>query len=222
VKRTNSATEQSVTRPHLTISRMPATIAAITSRMRHPDARESSRLYARMIGALGSQGKHEVIQPTEDRVLIQRIDEPSDILLTDQPKSIKGLVLAVGPGKWHPGEWWSVPKRWVEFGGMYAHHGNIVWERKWRWIPGYREPVTVQPGQIVAFNSRWNDLSHAENKGTGADGKGPLERPLSYNLAKNQHLVREADIFGILPNERIRVEYLRTGMEELFVNRSIA
>ena len=146
-----------------------------------------------------------MIQPTEDRVLIQRLDEPSSILLTDQPKSIKGLVLAVGPGKWIEGTWW-----------------HFLTGERWRWIDGHREPVTVQPGQIVAFNSRWNDLSHAENKGTGADGKGPLERPLSYNLAKNQHLVREADIFGILPNERIKVEYLRTGMEELFVNRSIA
>src|SRR5271157_3131677 len=51
-------------------------------------------------------GRYACIIPTEDRVLIERLDEPSNILLTDQPKSIKGLVLAVGPGKWISGTWW--------------------------------------------------------------------------------------------------------------------
>lgn len=137
------------------------------------------------------------IEPTEDRLLVRRIDESS--MLTDAPKSIKGLVLACGPGKWHSGEWW----------------GN-------EWIPPWRQPMTVQVGQIVAFNSRWNDLAHAENVGTGADGKGPLERPLSYKLDNSIHLIREADIFGILPNERVKVEYLGTAVEkEHFVNRRV-
>ena len=166
-------------------------------------------------------GQNAYIIPRDDRILIKRIDPPpSSILLTDAPKSIKGVILSVGPGKWHPGEWWrcKVPNSEVccdDPTCPFTYHC-------WKWIPGYREPVTVQPGQIVAFNSRWNDLAHAENAGTGADGKGKLERPLSYKLAKDIHLVREADIFGILPNEHVKVEYLRTGMEELFVNRSIA
>jgi hypothetical protein len=146
-----------------------------------------------------------MIQPTEDRILVQRIDVSSIIVLTDAPKSIKGLVLAVGPGKWHPGEWWY---RHTKIGDF------------WDWYKGYREPCSVQPGQIVAFNSRWNDLTHAENVGTGADGKGPLERPLSYKLDRNVHLIREADVFGILPNEHVKVEYLGTAVErEHFINR---
>jgi len=159
-----------------------------------------------------------MLNPRDDRILVQRIDEESGILLTDRPKSIKGLVLAVGPGKWIPGTWWYLKKRrWLD-GGMEGIEGG-----EWEWIPGYREPVTVKPGQIIAFNSRWNDLAHAENKGTGADGAGKLERPLSYKLDQNIHLIREADIFGILPNEHVKVEYLGTAMEkEHFVSRRIA
>lgn len=122
---------------------------------------------------------------TDDRVLVRRIEEPSNLLLTDKPKSIKGVVLAVGPGK--------------------------------RDEDGYREPVTVRPGQIVAFNSRWNDLSHAENVGTGADGKGKLERPLSYKLDSHIHLIREADIFGILPNEHVKAELVGTAIERTYM-----
>jgi hypothetical protein len=157
------------------------------------------------------------LQLFDDRVLVRRIEEPSSILLTDKPKSIKGVVLAVGPGKWIPGTWWALGEN------DFCEHGDpIDCGCTHYWIPGYRETPEVKPGQIVAFNSRWNDLSHAENKGTGADGKGKLERPLSYKLDKNVHLIREADIFGVLPSEHVRIEYLRTGMEELFVNKSTA
>lgn len=41
-----------------------------------------------------------MIQPRNDRVLIRRIDEQKGLItLTDAPKSLKGTVLAVGPGK---------------------------------------------------------------------------------------------------------------------------
>jgi co-chaperonin GroES (HSP10) len=40
-----------------------------------------------------------MIQPLRDQVLIKRIEEESLIVLTDAPKSIKGVILAVGPGK---------------------------------------------------------------------------------------------------------------------------
>jgi hypothetical protein len=146
-------------------------------------------------------------------VLVRRIEEPSGLVLTDAPKSIKGVVVAVGPGKWVPGTWWH---------GLHRVEETGFWDIGWYWTDGYHETPEVKPGMIVAFNSRWNDLAHAENKGTGADGKGKLERPLSYKLDKNVHLIREADIFGVLPSEHVRIEYLRTGMEELFVNRSTA
>lgn len=46
-----------------------------------------------------------MIQPRNDRVLIQRIDpEPGLITLTDADKGLRGKVLAVGPGKWVDGE----------------------------------------------------------------------------------------------------------------------
>jgi hypothetical protein len=100
-----------------------------------------------------------MIEPRHNRILVERIDEQSAVVLTDAPKSIKGRILAVGS-----------------------------------------EVDTVRPGMKVLFNSRWNDLAHAENIGTGADGQGPLERPLSYKMAKNLHLVTDMDIFAIVPH----------------------
>ena len=194
----NSAIEPSPTKTRRSIRAKDVKAVDISSMPSLHVAKASNPLSEQTLGACAMQLR-------DDRVLVRLIDEPSIILLTDKPKSIKGIVLAVGPGKWVPGTWW-----------------HFLTGERWRWIDGHREPVTVKPGQIVAFNSRWNDLTHAENKGTGADGKGKLERPLSYKLDQNVHLIREADIFGILPNEHVRVEYLRTGMEELFVNRSIA
>ena len=41
------------------------------------------------------------MQPTEDRILLQRIQEPERlVILTDAEPSRKFKVLAVGPGKW--------------------------------------------------------------------------------------------------------------------------
>lgn len=108
-----------------------------------------------------------MIQPLHDRVLIRRIEEDSPITLTDRPKGIKGVILAVGPGEWIEG----------------INGGQV------------RKRMEVKPGDIVLFNSKWNDFAAGENVGTGADGSGPLERPLPLTGDPMIHLVREADIF---------------------------
>lgn len=135
------------------------------------------------------------LAPRADRVLIQRIEDPPGlILLTDRPKSIKGLVLAVGPGKWIEGTWWCFHDlEWQTDGGEMK-----AWRQRWEWIPGYRQQMAVKPGMKVLFNSKWNDFAHAENKGTGSDFSGPLERPLPVTADPLLHLVTESDIYGIL------------------------
>lgn len=121
------------------------------------------------------------LQPRGNRVLIRRLEENTNFVLTDAPKSIKGIVLAIGP-----------------------------------------EVDTLKPAMLVLFNSRWNDLAHAENVGTGADGKGPLERPLSYKLDPLTHLVTEDDIFCIL-SEDVQASYVGTAVEaQYFKNTSSA
>jgi len=172
--RTKSATGRSLTsiRPK---AQTIAKSASITSNTPN-DVKLSVLLSETKIGA-------ENIQLMDDRVLIRRIEQRSSLRLTDAPKSIKGIVLATGPGK-------------------RDEDGEII-------------PMEVKPGYLVAFNSRWNDLSHAENTGTGADGSGKLERPLSYKLDPLTHLVREADIFGILERD-CRVEYIGTAIEATY------
>jgi len=104
------------------------------------------------------------MKPLADRVLIKRIEEPGLIKLTDATNSIKGVVLAVGPGK-------------------RDEDGDLV-------------PLDVRPGDKVLFNSRWNDFSAGEQVGTGADGSGPLTRPLPLGHDETIHLVQEADIIA--------------------------
>lgn len=147
--------------------------------------------------------------PLEDRVIVRRIAKPipkSTVVLTDSRKADKqaimceGIVLACGPGKWVEGTWWSVPKvGYHQYPGLSVPVSEALdqpWEREWEWIPGYREQLDVQPGDKVLFNARWNDFAHDELKGTGADGTGPLERPLSYRFDPMVHLIQEADIAG--------------------------
>lgn len=72
-------------------------------------------------------------QPTGNRVLIQRIEEPSRITLAHAAKGIKGIVLAVGPGKRdedgeivpldvQPGDKVLFNSRWNDF--AHAEHGR--------------------------------------------------------------------------------------------------
>jgi hypothetical protein len=134
----------------------------------------------------------------EDRVLIRRMEEPSFLHLTDAPKSIKGIVLATGPGKWIPGDWYKVGE-WFE----WRKNKPMLKAGDWEWFPGHYQPMEVKPGMSVLFNSKWNDFTSGENKGTGCDLSGPLERPLPLHADPTIHLVQEADIFCIIPDIKI-------------------
>jgi co-chaperonin GroES (HSP10) len=126
-----------------------------------------------------------VIQPRNDRVLIRRIEEPEakigSIVVPDvaRSKAIKGEVLAVGPGKWIEGCWWKVLK-------IIDINKSFDTAYFWDWVPGYRETPEVKPGQIVLFNSHWNDLASTHYD----DDKSALFDPLL-------HLIQEADILGV-------------------------
>jgi len=94
-----------------------------------------------------------MIQPRNDRVLIRRIEEQkSNLILTDADKSMKGIVLKVGEGKWIEGTWWKIRERW-------------------EWIDGYHARMEVKPGDFVYFNSKWNDFAedHYDNLPIGAE-----------------------------------------------------
>ena len=87
-----------------------------------------------------------MIKPRNDRVLIRRIDEPEQkigllyVPQVAQKKAIKGEIIAVGPGKWIPGEWWFL-------------------KGKWEWIDREWNPTVVKAGQFCYFGSRWDDSS---------------------------------------------------------------
>lgn len=154
-------------------------------------------------GYSGRSGLMTDWQPMNDGVLVQRIEKPvpqGRLALTDDsptngPVLREGIVLAVGPGKWVPGEWWKVRKQETYTGLDKTTHGKWY---QWEWFDGYHQEPIVKPGMKVLFNARWNDLRHGELKGTGADGSGPLERPLSYKFDPAIHLIQEADIAGII------------------------
>jgi len=117
-----------------------------------------------------------MIQPMNDRVLISRIEDVEkigSIIVPDvaKVKSFKGVVVAVGPGKRISGSWWSIKQA----------DGT----RKWEWEDSYRRPVSLRVGQIVIFNSRWDDLTDGYEK-------------LGQSDHDRLHLVQEADIIGTL------------------------
>lgn len=159
------------------------------------------------------------LAPCSDRVLIQRIEDPPGLIeLTDQPKSIKGLVLAVGPGRWIPGEWWCFwDLEWASDIEPSDGQQMKAWRARWEWIPGYRQALTIKPGMKVLFNSKWNDFAHAENKGTGSDFSGPLERPLPVTADPMLHLVQEADIFAIVPDFDFKATILPALLEREYM-----
>ncbi len=139
----------------------------------------------------------------DDRVLIRRIEEPTSISITDKPKGIKGIVLATGPGKWIPGEWWFLRSK-----------------KKWEWFPGHRQHPEVKHGMSVLFNSKWNDLRAGELVGTGSDLSGPLERPLSIHADPLLHLVSEADIFCIIPDLNVSASVGTGRVEQDFMQNT--
>ena len=100
------------------------------------------------------------IQPRNDLVLIERLDDApkSAIVIPEVAKErgLKGKVLAVGPGKLVEGV-----------------NGGLV-----------RKPVEVRPGDIVYFNSKWNEFA-----GSHFSGEEMIGTPAGL------HLIYEADIF---------------------------
>lgn len=118
------------------------------------------------------------LQPLNDRVLIRRIEEPEQrigsIIVPDiaKTRAIKGEVVAVGRGKWHPGEWWYCKERGTPNVGS------------WEWIEGWLESPPVFAGQTVYFNSKWSDIGDEyQHPGVGWD--------------ETLHMVQIADIFAI-------------------------
>lgn len=109
------------------------------------------------------------VQPMHDKIVVQLLNEPQDgnIVLTDAKPLIGGCrkarVLKIGPGRWIPGEWWKVPDSQVAdaVGRLDSPDGDRpYWSTNgsyWDWIPGYRRPVDVLPGQIVLIGN-WVDL----------------------------------------------------------------
>jgi len=116
-----------------------------------------------------------MIQPLSDRILIQRVgdvDRIGSIYVPDcaKTRSYKGVVLAVGPGKMEEAGWWKI-------------------KGEWKWFGAERVPMDVHPGQTVYFSSQWNDFASSD-----ADMKLPIERD------EQIHLVRVADIIGVIPD----------------------
>jgi co-chaperonin GroES (HSP10) len=89
-----------------------------------------------------------------------------------KPRAIRGIVVAVGPGKWHPGEWWYFQSR-----------------KRWEWLDGWCEGPWVKVGQQVYFNSQWNDLAGDHQ-----------QESLPAGAAPELHIVQFQDIFGIIPD----------------------
>lgn len=101
--------------------------------------------------------------------MVQRVanEKPKGAIVVPEiatENGIKGKVLAVGPGKWIEGV-----------------NGDLV-----------QRPLEVKPGDLVYFNSKWNDFagdhyvtsSYVEAR-TGAE-------------RERLHLIQEADIFAVV------------------------
>lgn len=123
-------------------------------------------------------------QPRNDRVIIERLDAVTSglIKLTDQPKGLKGRIVAAGPGKWIEGTWWKVRLKPFTFDNPNAFSAD-----GWEWIPGHREEHPLKPGMTVLFNSKWDDFRNAD-----------FEREKPTGIPENLHMVQVADVFCIL------------------------
>jgi len=121
--------------------------------------------------------------------LIRRIEEPEQrvgsIIVPDIAKSraIKGEIVAVGRGKWHPGEWWCVKQKHRVMSMFEGEPSSPVY--RWQWIDGWLEPSPVHVGQSVYFNSKWSDVGlDYQHPGVGWD--------------ETLHMVQIGDIFAVI------------------------
>jgi len=134
------------------------------------------------------------IEPRNDLVVIQRIDEPIESKIGSiivpqiaQEKGSRGRIVGTGPGKWILGEWramggfWAADKNGIQW--RYSYH--------YEWFPGYFRPMSFHTGDVVLFNSKWSELS-----GSHYDE----DTPVKYD--QGLHLVMEADIFCKLDENR--------------------
>lgn len=130
-----------------------------------------------------------LIQPRNDRVLVRRIEQKEQMIgrfvVPDiaREKALLGEVVAVGPGKWVPGEWWSVIKFWRATFVPDGVERPLEPVREWEWIPGYHQEPAVRPGQKVYFNAKWNDFA----------GDYLSDLPIGHDPLL--HLIQEGDIF---------------------------
>ena len=126
-----------------------------------------------------------MIEPRNDYLLVRRAEAPQGLIIRPdiaQEKSLYGEVLAVGPGRWFPGQWWNVRKVVQDnFNGIPMSYAT----REWEWIPGHRQPPSVHVGQKILFNSKWNDFA------------ANFEDDLPLGADARLHLIQEGDIFSI-------------------------
>src|ERR1700688_2657582 len=99
-------------------------------------------------------------EPMNDRILVQKIEEPhKSLIVTPDAHWLQrkgksniaevhlGKVLAVGPGKYQPGFWYRE-------GGVYIPDENGIQHKfggEWVWSLGGRIPLDVREGELVAF-----------------------------------------------------------------------
>src|SRR6266446_2066308 len=105
-----------------------------------------------------------MIELLDDRVLVRRMEDREGLILTDKPKGIKGIVLATGPGKWIPGDWWKIGECKLRAMKAQVWPSLLPREQEYEWFPGHRQPIEVQPGMSVLFNSKWNDFADADHE----------------------------------------------------------
>jgi hypothetical protein len=102
-------------------------------------------------------------EPRNDHIMVRITDTQeikTSLVIPESARTVKaltrkGIVLKCGPGKWVPGEWWYCH---VDVEDT-AHFDDDVYE--WRWIPGHRQEMLVQPGAQVVIG-QWTDWESAD------------------------------------------------------------
>jgi|SRR5712664_1149337 len=118
------------------------------------------------VGSLSRDAFIRRVEPMRDRILVQLIStkQQGSITLTDPEPLIggcrKAVVLKTGPGKRVPGEWWKRSKPLflsMDDAETSKEISVPVVGSDWEWILGYRQPLSVQPGNVVLIGN-WVDL----------------------------------------------------------------